>query len=133
MLLRHFKNVLRTQGGFTLVEMMIALLVFSIGVVALSQALPNGMQLRDRARRLSVATNMAQDHVERLRSLPFNDAALGNGDHTDAGNPLENTYTRRWTVENDSPIPGMKRVTVVVSFFTTSPDSQVTLTTQITR
>lgn len=124
---------LNSNRGFTLVEMMIALLVFGIGIVALAQSLPNGVRVRDHARRLSVATSLAQEQIERLRALPDEHADLGAGDHTDPENPINGAYRRQWSVQADSPIPGMRRLTVTVSFTTASPDSQAILTTQIAR
>lgn len=117
--------------GFTLVEMMIALVLFGVGLMALAQSLPSGLSVRDKARRMSVATNLSQEAVERLRDLPYDHADLAPGGHTDL-TPLGN-YARRWTVENNTPAPDMKRVTVQVSFRTNSPDSMSIMTTQIAR
>jgi type II secretory pathway pseudopilin PulG len=116
-----------------MVEMMVALLIFGIGIVALAQSMPGGIRERDRARRMSVATNLAQEQVERLRSLPWAHANLQAGSHTDADNPVDGSYNRTWVVADDTPMPGMKRVTVRVSFPTASADSQAVFTTQITR
>ncbi len=127
------KLSLDNNRGFTHVELMIALLVFGLGVLGLAQALPNGMQLRDRARRMSVATALAQQQVESLRNLPFTHANLAAGGHVDAGNPVDGAYSRSWTVVDNDPVVGMKRVSVVVSFPTSSPDSTAAFTTLIVR
>jgi prepilin-type N-terminal cleavage/methylation domain-containing protein len=117
--------------GFTLVEMMIALLVFGIGLVALAQTMPQGLSMRDRARRMSVATNLAQQEVERLRSVPYDDPLLSAGTHTDPMGPIDGAFTRSWVVVDDSPVENMKTVTVTVSFPTSSPDSMAILTTRL--
>jgi type IV pilus assembly protein PilV len=130
---RWFRPPLSSSRGFTLVELMIALLVFGIGIVALAQSLPNGVRVRDRARRMSVATNLAQQQVERLRALPENHADLAAGSHADPLNPIRGAYRRRWSIQDDTPISGMRRVVVTVSFTTASPDSEAILTTQIAR
>ena len=119
--------------GFTLVEMMIALVLFGVGLMALAQTLPNGLSVRDRARRMSVATNLAQEEMERLRGLPFAHADLAGGNHIDPTSPIDGAYVRMWTVRDGTPAPDMKRVTVRVTFPTSGPDSMSTMTTQISR
>ena len=121
------------RRGFTLVEMMIALVLFGVGMMALAQALPNGLSVRDKARRMSVATSMAQEEIERLRNLPFNHADLDAGPHADPDNPIANAFRRSWEVQADTPVTDMKRVAVTVSFVTDSADSQAVVTTLIAR
>lgn len=121
------------NGGFTLVEMMIALVLFGVGMMALAQVLPRGLSVRDKARRMSVATSMAQEEVERLRNLPFTHADLAAGNHNDPDNPVDNAYRRTWAVQENTPVEDMKRVSVTVSFPTDSADSQAVVTTMIAR
>ena len=123
----------RSRAGFTLVEIMIAMLVFGAVVIGLAQAIPQGMSAREKARRLSVATFLAKGQMEELRSATFSDPDLAAGVHVDPRNPIQPGFRRQWTVEDNTPISGMKRVTVRVSFQSTSPDSQVVLVTQLTR
>lgn len=124
-------SALRSRHGFTLVEMMVALVVFGLGLMALAQTMPQGLAMRDRARRMSVATNLAQQEVERLRGLPYDDPQLAGGAHTDPMGPAEGVYARRWTVADNSPVTDMKTVTVTVSFPTSSPDSVAVMTTRV--
>ena len=121
------------DAGFTLVEMMVALVLFGVGVMALAQSLPNGLSVRDKARRMTVATNLAQETVEQLRNLPFNDASLAAGQHTHPDNPVDGAYRCRWVVQDGIPVPDMKRIVVTVSFPTSTADSVAVITTQISR
>ena len=130
---RRFHVSLGRAEGFTLVEIMVALLIFGIGLVALAQVLPRGMEVRDRGRRMTVASQLARQQVETMRGLPFNHADLSGGDHVDPQVILNNSYRRRWTVTEDTPLPGMKRIEVHVSFTTSESDSEAVIVTQITR
>lgn len=112
---------------------MIALVLFGVGMMALAQAIPRGLSVRDKARRMSVATSMAQEEIERLRNLPFNHADLAAGNHNDPDNPVENAYRRVWIVQDNTPVDDMKRVAVTVTFPTDSTDSQAVVTTMIAR
>ena len=130
---KRIRLPLGEQGGFTLVEIMIALLVFGVGIVGLANAFPNGIRTREKARRMSVATFLAKEQVERLRSLSFNHADLAAGAHAEPANAGRTGYNRRWAVVDNNPLPGMKRLTVTVSFNTDGPDSLAIMVTQLTR
>jgi len=121
------------QRGFTVVELMAALLLFSIGLVALARVLPQGMEVRDRGRRMTVAMQLAREQIETLRSLPFTDPDLANGQHVDNQVLRNGTYRRRWTVQDDTPLPNMMRIEVRVAFTTSEADSEAVIVTQRTR
>ena len=123
------QNFRQHQGraGFTAVEALVALSLFGIGMLALMQLTPRANHAGLQGRRISQATNLAQAKVEELRALPLNNADLTAGDHVDADAP--SGYTRSWTVEENTPIEGMRRVVLRVSFATSSSDSVATVTT----
>ena len=92
------------EKGFTLIELMIAMVVLGIGILALIQMQVAAMSGNSSANQMTVATTLAQDQIERLKSLSYFDAALtdanvgNNGalmtppneasfDHTNADNP----------------------------------------------
>jgi hypothetical protein len=80
---------------------------------------------------MSIAVNLAQEKLEDLMALPYNDPDLSNGTHADPDNPLRQHFNRSWTVVEDSPISGMKSVSVSVTFPTASADDVRTLRTFI--
>jgi Tfp pilus assembly protein PilV len=121
-----------SQKGAGLVEILIAILIFSIGISLAMRMLPESNVATTQGRNLTKATNLAQEKVEELMSVAFSDADLTAGTHVDADNPLDHHFTRSWVVANDSPLQGMKRVAVTVSFQTANLDSSATLTTYIT-
>ena len=114
------------QGGFSLVEAMVALLIFGVGTIMLMQLAPKASQYANHGRKLSEANGLAQGLVEELRALPSNDALLQAGTYTDS---TQAGFVRTWEVLDNNPINGMKRVEVTVSFETLRPDSVATVIT----
>ena len=130
--IKERKSVIGSDDGVGLVEIIIAMLIFAIGISAAIQTLPVSNASTTRSRNITLATNLAQEKIEELSGVPFSHADLVAGTHTDPDNPLEVHFTRSWNVVDDIPITGMKEVDVTVSFNAQSADSTVTLSTYIT-
>jgi type II secretory pathway pseudopilin PulG len=96
----------KTQAGFSAVELIIAITFFGILMVGFVGVFPLGMRTVEKGERMTLASSLAQDEIERLKTLQDADAA----------NPLFGVYTRSYTVTNDTPLAGMKRVDMTVSF-----------------
>ncbi len=125
-------NAIKSQRGMGLIEIVVAMILLSIGIAAALRTLPDSNKATSRARNITIATNLAQEQVERLLGSEYSDATLTAGSHTDPGNPIDRHFSRGWTVVDDSPISGMKTVSVTVSFNSGSADSSVTLNTLLT-
>ena len=117
----------KSKDGFSLVEIMIALLIMAVGFSVTLRVLPDSNRITIRARNISKATNLAQEKVEQLQGLRYTDPALNVGTHQDANNPIEKHFSRSWHVKRNSPLAGMKTVRVKVNFPTEAADSSVTL------
>jgi len=130
--MQEVSTMLKSQKGVGLVEILIAIVLFGIGVSLALRTLPESNVAMTRGRNITAATNFAQEKVEQLMSIPFTNADLAGGTHADPENPIDRHFSRNWTVTDDAPVQGMKTVAVSVSFETASNDSTVTLTTFIT-
>ena len=138
------KNLKTDQGGFTLVEAVIAMLVCTIGLVAMAELMAVTLRLQQLGRNSTSAARLAQDKIDELTTLPFNplaanyDAAIACGgslvdnsvtSHNDrpmedngtpdnlADDTVSKGYTRRWVVgPGPSPDndPDLRQVTVRV-------------------
>jgi Tfp pilus assembly protein PilV len=124
--------MLKKESGIGLIEILIAIVLFGMGISLAMRTLPDSNVAMTRGRNITKATNFAQEKVEELMAVPFSDGDLAAGTHADPENPIERHFTRDWTVTDDAPVQGMKTIAVSVSFQTASSDSTVTLTTFVT-
>jgi len=122
----------KSEKGIGLIEIIIAMLIFGIGISAAIRTLPLSNKASSRARNLTKSTNLAQEKIEELMSIPYTSADLSAGGHVDPDNPLERIFTRTWNVTDNTPLSDMKQIDVTVSYDTDNPDNAVTLTTYIT-
>ena len=65
----------RREGGFTLIEAVASLAVFSILTVGILPLLATSLKGVDLSRTLTRGKNLAQEYMERVRGLPYFDAA----------------------------------------------------------
>ena len=101
------KQKQRQQSGFTLLETSVAMVVMMIGGLGIAAvfayAVKNNSGSRDRA----VALAVAQQELERLRRVPFHDAALNATPTLPAAVIVSNgggrTFSMRTTVLNTTP------------------------------
>jgi type II secretory pathway pseudopilin PulG len=71
----------RPQGGFTFVEILITLVFLSIAMLAMTSQFPLGLSVSQSAEDLTLATNLAQELMEEIRSMRWEDPQI-------AGAPL---------------------------------------------
>jgi len=88
-----------------------------------------GGQKTTESRNITIAMNLAQEQLEDLKGLGYTDADLADGDHADPDNPIQRHFQRSWVVVDDSPIIGMKTITVNVTYPSSSSDGVQTLRT----
>ena len=78
----------RTEGGFTLVEVLISLSVFSLGLVLLGSLLIRGARQATAASSVVYQTAALSAQVGRLGAMPFTTLAAGNVCDTTSARPL---------------------------------------------
>lgn len=121
--------MLKDQKGVSLVEIMVALSIFGIGMTMAMRTLPMGSRKTTESRNITIAMNLAQEKLEDLKGLGYNSADLTDGNHDDADNPIRRNFRRSWVIVDDSPITDMKTITVNVTYPTSSSDGVQTLRT----
>jgi prepilin-type N-terminal cleavage/methylation domain-containing protein len=101
----------RGSRGFTLIEVLISMAIFSIGILAVGAMQINSTNSNTAARIQTEETTLVVDQIEQLTALDYDDADLDASDHSLDQSP----YTVSWTVAEDEPVVGAKMVTVTVT------------------
>lgn len=115
---------LASQRGISLLEVMLAMVLFAIIAGGLAGATVSSVKSNGTSRQVAVATALINDRFEQLRALDptTNPAALRAGTHADPANPMTalgqpgGMFTRTWTVTRNRPRPGLAEVAVQVSW-----------------
>jgi prepilin-type N-terminal cleavage/methylation domain-containing protein len=97
------------HGGFTILEVMIAISILAIGLLAVFSTQSRSMRANNNANRLTEGMTLAQDKMEELLALSYDDLdATGSPVYPPGG------YKVEWTVV-DYPGDHYKLITVTVS------------------
>ena len=111
---------IRNQQGMSLVELMIALVVLAIGLLAVGQMFPSGARAQMQDRLLTGANYYAQEKIESLTGLAWSDASLTDGRHPagTATEALENGQWKRFyqVATMAGSLSNLKRVDVTVTY-----------------
>lgn len=106
----------RDEGAFTLVELMVVCVIIGIAFMGLAGMFPLGMKNLNQSKMRTVATDLAQQKLEELMKMRSTESDLNGGTHDDPANPLQTSFNRYWTVTDDSPMVGMKELSVRVTY-----------------
>jgi prepilin-type N-terminal cleavage/methylation domain-containing protein len=119
--------------GFSLVELMVAITFFGVLMLGFLTVFPLGFRTVQKGEKLTIATSLAQDEIERLKTLPVNDPDLVAGTHVDSTNPINGVYTRTWTVTDDAPIAGMTTISMAIAYSDNGIPRTIQIATYLTR
>jgi prepilin-type N-terminal cleavage/methylation domain-containing protein len=108
------------DDGFTLVEILIALTIFSLAVLGLAMGTVSVIRTNQTSHLRTSAVNLAQARLEELRAMtntafsglscpsstPCSDSATASGV----------TFTRQWWITTNSPVAGVNRIDVSINW-----------------
>ncbi len=137
------------QKGFTLLEVLVTMVVLTVGLLTLAHMQVAAMTGNLSANNMTIASTLAQDKLEELKGLSLDEADLADTneennntmttlgvetdapDHEDAENPLDSgggttgarRYARVWNVADDTPVTGTKTIVVIVMWGAVDEDT----------
>ena len=97
------------KGGFTILEVMVAISILAVGLMAIFTAQSRSIMGNTAANRQTEAMTLAQDKMEELLALSYDDVNTDGSPVSDPGG-----YTISWTVD-DMVFPNTKLITVTVA------------------
>lgn len=123
--------------AFTLIEVVIAMLLLAIGLLALFALQIRSIRSNAFSNCLTVATSLARNQIEDLRAKSWEDIADGLVTETlrdtdSATGATRMVFTRQRAVETE-PSGRLKKVTVTVSWRQAGRPHQVVVSTKIAR
>jgi type IV pilus assembly protein PilV len=128
--------------GFTLIEVLITVAIFAIGVLAVASMQYWSVRNTASGNVMTQASNLARAKMELLKNKPLTDPDLNLGVHLnpstpdtwDPNNPIDensNTggiFTRTWAVTNPLGTSGTRQIDVTVAWRRSGQDRSVVLT-----
>jgi type IV pilus assembly protein PilV len=106
-------GTLKKEDGYTLIEVLIALTIFAVGLLAVAGMQISAIRMNSTAGNLTNLSIWGMDKIEELIAIPYSDHFLDS-----AVNPHQEQlgdYTISWTVIDDHPITNTKNITVTVT------------------
>ncbi len=122
-----------SQTGFTLIEVLISMLIFSIGILGVGAMQISAIGGNSIAINLTGAANEGGDTLETIVPRPYTDTSLSDasnaganagvtglsntdvvGSLADGGPVVQGDYTIFWNVADNYPVFGIKTIRVIV-------------------
>jgi type IV pilus assembly protein PilV len=101
---------MKRKNGFTLIEVLIAITVFAVGILAVSVMQIKATGSNARSQNITTAATLAAEQVERILAMKYDD--VDDSDPSPVAVPPG--FTAKWAVDEDIPIKRVKKVTITV-------------------
>ena len=115
------------QKGFSLIEILIAITVFAIGILAVGGMQITAIKGNSFANDLTKATTLAQDRMEKLIGLSYDDDSLDDTADHNATDP-DGRYNISWNIATDHPIDNTKTIRVNIRWTDKGTPKEVKIT-----
>lgn len=113
------RKMLKTKGGFTLVESLVAVMILGIALGACVLSFSLAMRVSDTSRNQMFALHAARNKLENLRTLSYTNSQLNVGTYLiNTNNSSLGFYTNYWgyyTVATNAYV-GIKDITVGICY-----------------
>jgi prepilin-type N-terminal cleavage/methylation domain-containing protein len=106
-------GTLKKEDGYTLIEVLIALTIFAVGMLAVAGMQTSAIRMNATAGKLTNLSTLGMDKIEELSALPYSDPLLDPADSPHQ--EISGDYTISWTVIDNNPVTNTKNITVTVT------------------
>lgn len=120
------KFLIGIEEGFTLIEIMITLVILSIGLVALAGLQVSAIKGNAFSKRMTAAVSIANQKLEQIKDTTYANILSESSTQITQSNM---SFTRQVTVTNNSPLANTKTVNVTVTWSDGSNSHSVPITT----
>jgi len=110
---------LKGDGGFTLVEILVALTIFSIAMLGLAAGTINVIRSNQTSHLRSSAINLAQTKIEEFRAMTraaFTSIASTYASYTNCPGSSPSPFGAQCRIVQNTPVTGVSRIDVTVSW-----------------
>ena len=116
-------HILNRDSGFTLIEISIAIVVMALALLAMAGMQAIALRGNSFANQISQGGSLAEDIVESLMVLDYNDPILNDTTPVGLFTTYHETappagYSVQWHVDADSPAPQSKTINVDITWNT---------------
>jgi type IV pilus assembly protein PilV len=118
------------EDGFTLIELMITLVILSIGLVALAGLQVSAIKGNTFSKRMTAAVTIANQKLEQIKDTAYANILSESSTQITQSNM---TFTRQVMVTNNTPLANTKTVNVTVTWSDGSNSHSVPVTTVISQ
>lgn len=123
-------NEKRDELGFSLIEILIAMAVFSVGILAVVNMQTAAMRANTFSANLTqVVIDLNQKKAEDLLSLDYSDSAISSG--TTHGPEVSGIFSTSWQVTDNDPFTAVK--TIIISTTWSDQSGNHTVTTSVVK
>ena len=125
-ILRRKQGLLADNAGFGFIDLMLAMVVLTIGVLALADLQIVSSKGNTSSKSTAAALNIAENKLEEIKGMVYANIAA------EAPTPVPDsgvTFTRQVTVTTNSPIMSTKTITVIVTWSDNTGPHTVSLAT----
>ncbi|MCA9772893.1 MAG: prepilin-type N-terminal cleavage/methylation domain-containing protein [Myxococcales bacterium] len=113
----HARALAGDRGGFTLIEIMLAVLILSVGMMAMAALQWTVVRSNAQAEGMGDATVVAEQGMEIVKMTPYANITSGNFPAEDYGTILGHPLVgRATTIQNDTPGTDRKTITVTGTY-----------------
>jgi type IV pilus assembly protein PilV len=115
----------RNEQGFTLLEVIIAISILSVGLLALASMQISSIRGNAFAGGVTEGATLAADRMEKLLVLPYTHSDLSAGNHTEPSPP--SGFAISWNVTDNDPINNTKTINLTVTWTDHGVQKSVTM------